>query len=83
MIRLAALPSTTTTTTDPASTFLLLLNLQQQGTVDMRQDTTKGNGGADQRVEFFVATNGQLEMTRGDAFDFEIFGRVLSIIGCC
>ena len=38
----------------------------------MRQDTTKGNGGADERVEFLITANGELQVTRRDALDVEI-----------
>jgi hypothetical protein len=37
-----------------------LLDLEQQRTVDVWQDTTKGNGGADQSVELFVTADGEL-----------------------
>jgi hypothetical protein len=36
------------------------------------QDTSKGNGGADQGVEFFVAADGELQVARRDTLDFEI-----------
>lgn len=57
---------------------LLLLDLEQQGTVDVGQDTSKGNGGTDQRVELFVATDGELQVAGGDALDLEILGGVLT-----
>lgn len=56
---------------------LLLLDLEQEGAVDVRQDTTKGDGGADEGIELFVTSDGQLEMARGDALDLEILGCVL------
>jgi hypothetical protein len=56
---------------------LLLLHLQQQGAVDVREDTTKGNRGADERVEFFVSADSQLQVAGGNALDFEILGGVL------
>jgi hypothetical protein len=43
----------------------------------MREDTTKGDRGADERVEFFVSADGELQVTRGDTLDFEILGGVL------
>lgn len=55
---------------------LLLFNLEQQCTVDTRQNTTVGNSGANQSVEFLVATDGELQVTRGDTLDFEILGGV-------
>ena len=42
----------------------------------MRQDTTKGDGGADQGVEFLVAADGELEMARRDALYLEVLCRV-------
>lgn len=56
---------------------LLLLDFEQEGAVDVRQDTTKGDGGADEGIELFVTSDGQLEMARGDALDLEILGGVL------
>lgn len=43
----------------------------------MRQHTTKGDGGADEGIELFVTSDGQLEMAGGDALDLEILGCVL------
>ena len=57
---------------------LLLLHLEQQRTIDVREDTTKGNGRADESVEFLIASNGKLQVTRCDTLDFEILGRVPS-----
>lgn len=37
--------------------FLLLLDLEKKGAVDMWKDTAEGDGGADQSVELFVATD--------------------------
>lgn len=42
----------------------------------MWQYTTEGDSGANQRVKFFVTSNGELQVTRGNALDFEIFGCV-------
>jgi hypothetical protein len=42
----------------------------------MGQDTTECDGGANQSVEFLVTADGELQMTRSDALDFEILGRV-------
>lgn len=55
---------------------LLLFDLEQQRTVDTRQDTTVGDSGANQSVEFLVTTDGELQVTRCDALDFEILGGV-------
>lgn len=57
---------------------LLLLDLEQQSAVDVGQDTTESNGGADERVQFFVTTDGELEMARSDTLDLEILGSVAS-----
>ena len=42
----------------------------------MRQNTTKGNGRTDERVQFFVTANGQLQMAWRDAFHLQILGRI-------
>lgn len=42
----------------------------------MRQHATERNGRADQRVQLLVAADGQLQVARGDALDFEVLGRV-------
>lgn len=55
---------------------LLLLDLQQQRAVDVRQYATEGDSGADQSVEFFVTTDGELQMARSDTLDLEILGSV-------
>lgn len=44
----------------------------------MRKDTSKGNGGADQSIELFITTDGELQVTRSDTLDFEILGGVAS-----
>jgi hypothetical protein len=46
----------------------------------MWQNTSKGNGGADQGVEFFVSANGQLQVARGNALDFEVLCGILLIV---
>lgn len=56
---------------------LLLLDLEEQGTVDVRENTTESDGGADERVKLLITTNGELEVTRGDTLDLEILGSVL------
>lgn len=62
---------------------LLLLNLEQQGAVDVWQDTTKGNGGADQGIELLVTTDGKLKMSGGDTLDLEVLGGVLRLRLVC
>ena len=56
--------------------FLLLLDLQQQGAIDVRQHAAEGDCRADERVQFLVAADGQLQMARGDALDLEVLGGV-------
>jgi len=41
-------------------------------------DTTTSNGGFDERVQFLVSSDGQLQVARGDTFHLEILGRVTS-----
>lgn len=43
----------------------------------MGEDTTEGDGGADESVELFVTADGELEMTGSDTLDFEVLGGVL------
>jgi hypothetical protein len=59
---------------------LLLLNFQQQSAVDMGKDTSKGDGGADKGVEFFVSTNGELKVAGGDTLDFKILCGILGML---
>ena len=59
-------------------TLLLLFDLEQQRAVDVRQDTSESDRGADERVEFFVAADGELQMAGRDTLDFEVFGGVTS-----
>lgn len=56
---------------------LLLLDLEQQRAVDVWQYTSEGDGGADQRVELLVTTDGELQVAGSDALDLEILGGVL------
>lgn len=49
----------------------------------MWQDTTKGNGGADQSVQFFVTTDSELQVARGDTLDLEILGSILRNVSMC
>jgi len=44
----------------------------------VRQHTTERNGGANQRIEFLVTANGELQVTRGDTLDLQVLGRVSS-----
>lgn len=56
----------------------LLFNLEQQCAVDVWQDTSKRDGGSDQGIEFLVASNSKLQMTRRDTFDLEVLRGVSS-----
>lgn len=42
----------------------------------MRDDTTTGNRRLDESIEFFVSTNRQLQVTRSNTFDLQIFACV-------
>ena len=44
--------------------------------MDMRDDTTTSNGRLDQRIQFFVSTDGKLQMTGGDPFYFQILAGI-------
>lgn len=46
----------------------------------MWQDTTEGDGGADQGVELLITTDGQLQVAWGDTLDLEVLGGVLQDI---
>lgn len=56
---------------------LLLLDLEQQGAVDVRQDTSEGDGCADQRIQFLVSADGELQVARRNTLDFEVLRSVL------
>ncbi len=43
----------------------------------MREDTSKGDGGADQGIQLFVAADGELEMARRDTLDLEVLRSIL------
>lgn len=60
-----------------AALLLLLLHLEQQRAVDVRQDTSEGDRGADQGIELLVSADGELEMAGRDTLDLEVLGRVL------
>jgi hypothetical protein len=40
--------------------------------VNVRKNTTTSDGSANERVELFVSTNGELQVTRGDTLDAKI-----------
>jgi len=57
-----------------ASLFLRLLGrgLFDEVLVDVRQDTTTGDGSPDQGIQFLVSTDGELQVSRGDTLDSKI-----------
>ena len=46
--------------------------------MDVRDDSSTGNGGLDEEIEFFVSSDGELKMSGGDSSDLEVFGSVSS-----
>jgi hypothetical protein len=46
--------------------------------VDVRDDTTTGNGALDEGVKFLISTDGQLQVARGDTLHLEIFASIPS-----
>ena len=46
--------------------------------MDVREDTTTGDGGSDERVELLVSANGELEMAGRDALDLQVLGGIAS-----
>ena len=56
----------------------LLVGLNDQGLVDVRDHTTAGDGGLDQRVELLVAADGQLQVARGNSLHLEVLAGVSS-----
>ena len=57
---------------------LLLLDLEQQSSVDVWQDTTKRDGRADQCIQLLVSSDRELQVARRDTLHFEILGGVAS-----
>lgn len=57
--------------------FLLLFDLEEKSAVDVREDTSKSDGGADQGIQFFVAADGELEMAGCDTLDLQVLGSIL------
>lgn len=44
--------------------------------MDVRNDTTTGNGGLDQGIELLVTSNGKLQMSWGNSLHLKILGSV-------
>lgn len=55
---------------------LLLLYLEQQGAIDVWQNTSEGDCRANERVKFLVSSNSELQVTWGDTLDLQILGGV-------
>ena len=51
---------------------LLLVLLHDEGFVDVRDDTTAGDGRLDQRVELLVTSDGEQQVSRRDSLDLEV-----------
>lgn len=56
----------------------LLVGLNDQGLVDVWDDTTASDRGLDQSVEFFVTANSQLQVARGDSLHLKVLACVAS-----
>lgn len=56
----------------------LLVLLHDEGLVDVRDHTTTGDSGLDQRVELLVTSDGKKQVSRGDSLDLEILRSVTS-----
>jgi len=50
--------------------------LADQRLVNVGNDTASGDGGLDERVQFFVTTDGQLQMAGSDTLHLQILGGV-------
>ena len=44
--------------------------------MNVRDDTSPGDGGLDQGVELLITTNGQLQVAGRDALDLKVLGRI-------
>jgi hypothetical protein len=52
--------------------------LVDEGLVNVRNHPPTSDGSLDERVKFFVPTDGELQVTRSDALNLEVFGGVSS-----
>jgi len=50
--------------------------LDDQGFVDVRDNSSSGDGGLDQRVKLFVSSDRELQMSGGDSLDLQVLGGV-------
>ena len=58
-------------------TLLLALGgLVDERLVNVRDDTTAGNGGLDESVQLFITSNRELQVTRSDTLDLQILASV-------
>jgi len=55
---------------------LLHLNLQEQRTVDVGQDTTESDGCLDQMVQLLITADSELQVTWCDALNLQVLGGV-------
>lgn len=55
---------------------LLLAARLDERLVDVRQNTTTGNGGADETVELLVAADGELQVARLDTLHLQVLAGV-------
>jgi hypothetical protein len=55
---------------------LLLSGLVDEGLVDVRDDTSSGDGGLDEGIQLLVSPNSELKMAGGDTLHLEILGGV-------
>jgi hypothetical protein len=55
----------------------LPFNLRQERAMDMWEDASEDYCSSNEIIEFFVSADGELEVTRRNALDFEILGSVL------
>ena len=53
--------------------------------MDVRNDTTTGDGGLDKGIELFITSDGKKQMSWGDSLDLQILTGVtskLKYLGC-
>ena len=52
----------------------LLAGFVDEGLVNVRNDTSASDCGLDECIQFFVTTNGKLQVARSNTLNFQIFG---------